>query len=203
MLIGIQNFNIKERLFMTRDVNPMSGSCKYSDLIATELRNYFGKFDSVIELGCGRGGNLTKYPEVKTIVGIDPNPINIKKAQKAVKNGQIILGDHTLLTKYDTNQFDVGYTCSVLDHMENFVSALHELCRICKNVMLLEPTIIGPSRQAKKSETNCWKISWYHDYAAWLKMKCLDFKSLYYPMYNTDSGKLFYQFIIYSEKYIG
>jgi ubiquinone/menaquinone biosynthesis C-methylase UbiE len=188
---------------MSRDVNPMPGSCKFSDLITIELRNYFGEFDSIIELGCGRGGNLTKYPEVKTLVGIDPNPINIKKAQKVVKNGQIILGDHTLLSKFDNNQFDVGFTCSVLDHMEDFIPALNDLCRVCKNIMLLEPTIKGPTRQAKKSETSCWKISWYHDYVAWLKMKGLDFRSLYFPMYKTDSGKLFWQFIIYSEKYIG
>jgi len=188
---------------MSRDVNPMPGSCRFSDLIAFGLHNNFGKFDSVIELGCGRGGNLTEYPEVKTVVGIDPNPINIEKAQKVVKNGQVILGDHTLLTKYNTNQFDVGYTCSVLDHMEDFIPALNELCRVCKNVMLLEPTITGPSKQAKKSETSCWKISWYHDYAAWLTLNDFNFKCLPYPMYKTNSGPLFHKYIINSKDYTG
>lgn len=187
---------------MSRDVNPMVGHCRYANIIHDEIVKEFGVPDSVIELGCGRGGNLHKFIETSACIGVDPNPDNIQAARDLP--GMMILSntDHSVLHNHEYNQFDVGYTCSVLDHMENFTEALSELCRVCKRLMLFEPVIEGESRQARPDETSCWTISWYHDLAAWLKKQPdITFKDTPYVLYKNDSGKKFHQFIINCEKY--
>ena len=182
---------------MTRDVNPMPGNCKFSKTITAEIHSNFDTTESIIELGCGCGGNLAELSSIAgKLVGIEPHPDNFQKAFKSVgENVTVIHGDHTQLESFGDNQFDVGFTCSVLDHMEDFRGALGELLRVCKNVMLFEPTM-SPGRQAREDETNCWQISWYHDYGAWLHDDGLEYFIKPFPLYSTSSGKLFHQIII-------
>lgn len=189
---------------MTRDTNPMKGHCRFADIIHGEIMKHFGNPVKVIELGCGSGLNLSKFTSSVARVGIEPHPENYEKAKKLSKDATIINSDHNYLQRFSINQFDVGYTCSVLDHMENFIPALSDLCRVSKRVMLFEPVITGASRQALPSETSCWKISWYHDIEAWLKdQKGLTFTVTPKILYRTSSGLKFHQFIINSEGYAG
>jgi len=180
----------------------MNGSCKFADLVAFEVIKHFGLPKNVIELGCGCGKNLAKFSDVEVAIGIDPCLENVRRARKNCKGANIVLGSHSLLMNFNTNEFDVGYTCSVLDHMEDFRPAISELCRVCRKVMLFEPIIKGASRQAFPGETDCWKISWYHDIESWLKkQETIKFECFPKPMYKINSGQMFYQFIIDSEKY--
>ena len=181
----------------------MRGNCKYFDVIFNEIIKHFGFPETIVELGCGSGKNLAKFSCVKLAIGIDPLLENILKAQRIKGNFQFILGDHEYLKHFETNQFEVGFTCSVLDHIEDFRSALNEMCRICQNVILFEPIIKGQSRQAKQCETNCWKTSWYHDYSSWLVKVGLEFSCKSYLLYSKNSGPYFHQIVIDSKNYLG
>lgn len=189
---------------MSRDTNPMVGHCRFADEISSQILEHFGKPSKIIELGCGRGGNLAKFIDSVVRVGVEPHEGNATKAKESLKGARIINKDHRYLSRFSVNQFDVGYTCSVLDHMENFEFALSDLCRISKRVMLFEPVIKGKSRQATPKETNCWRISWYHDLEAWLnKQSNIKFTCFPKILYESNSGLKFYQFIINSESYTG
>ena len=188
------------------DVNPMPGNCKYSKIISTEIRKHFGELERLIELGCGCGGNLAEFPNAEVLVGIDPLEYNVKAATAILHNynyprHHIVLGDHTFLKKFGDNNFDVGFTCSVLDHIENFGLALRELCRVSKKVMLFEPYIEGVERRALEVETSCWETTWYHNYHFALTSMGVEFERVPFPLYPTDSGPLFHQFVIDSEQY--
>jgi SAM-dependent methyltransferase len=190
---------------MTKDVNPMVGNCKYSKIIALEIRKHFGEPESLIELGCGRGGNLAEFPEATPLVGIDPLSDNVEVARKLNLRADmvvdIIMGDHFSLSNYMLNQFDIGFTCSVLDHIERFEQALKSMCLICRNIMLFEPITMGESRRAFERETSCWETTWYHNYHFVLGRMGLEFKCHPYQLYSTNSGPRFHQFIIKTENY--
>lgn len=192
---------------MSRDVNPMPSTCKFSGLIKDEIKKHFGNPKTVIELGCGLGGNLFQFwnDETEMLVGVEPHHGNIHTARLLkpdVLKCLIYEGSHLLLSMFTTNQFEVGFTCSVLDHMEDFHPALIDLCRISKKVMLFEPIKGGPSRQAEESETNCWKTTWYHDYELWLKEEMKAYYTiLHRPLYSDNSGPYFHQIIIDSENF--
>lgn len=183
---------------MPRDVNPMVSKCKFADLIHSEVTKHFGSPKRILELGCGSGGNLSRFAD-SVCVGIDPCAKNIELADK--DGPRIVLGDHTDLIKYETNEFDVGFTCSVLDHIENFGPALTELCRVCKRLLLFEPIISGQSRQALKSETGFWNITWYHNYSHWLLGLGLKHDITHFPLYEKNSGPLYHKILIDSKSY--
>ncbi len=160
--------------------HPMIGECGFADVIFKKASRYSPK--SIIELGCGNGGNLAKFSCEKK-VGIDP----------CEENNPMILGDHTYLENYSINEFDLGFTCSVLDHIEDWERALSDMMRICKDVMLIEP-YVGKERQAKKKETFRWKETWYHDYVSFLEGFKYEVEK--YPLYKNNSGKFFHIFYI-------
>lgn len=181
-----------------RDVNPMVSRCRFADVIHKEITKHFGVPKSILELGCGCAGNLSKFTD-SYCVGIDPCDKNIDLAKKSKTD--IIHGDHTYLTNYKTNEFDVGLTCSVLDHIENFGSALTELCRVCKRLILFEPMIEGQPRQALKSETGFWNITWYHNYRLWLSGLKLNHTITHFPLYEKNSGPRYHKIVIDSKDY--
>lgn len=176
----------------------MVSRCTFADLIHSEITKHFGEPENILELGCGCGGNLDKFPN-SNCVGIDPCKKNIELATGS--SSQIILGNHTDLTKFKTNKFDVGLTCSVLDHIENFEPALTELCRVCKKLILFEPIINEQPRQALKSETGFWSITWYHNYSLWLSGLGLKNEITHFPLYKKNSGPLYHKIIVDSEDY--
>jgi len=48
----------------------MVGLCKFSDVVASGVREVCGEPTSILELGCGPGGNLAKFPK-SSCLGID------------------------------------------------------------------------------------------------------------------------------------
>jgi len=183
------------------DVNPMVGNCKYAKLIASEIRKHFGAPKSIVELGCGCGKNLAEFSDAIFTLGIDPLLSNVRTALASITRGNIILGNHDVLNGFADGMYDVGFTCSVLDHIENFETALRGLCRVSRKVMLFEPYINGVDRKALETETSCWKTTWYHNYEFILNAMEVPYDTISYPLYSTDSGPLFHQFIIDSEQY--
>ncbi len=187
------------KMIMSRDVNPMVGGYLFSEEIYKDVIDNFGQPLSILELGCGPGGNLAKFEQAYR-VGIDPLPENVNRAKKAMV-GEVILGDHRNLKQFQDNQFDVGITCSVLDHIENFQVALVELVRVCKNLLLIEPVKDGQPRQAMPDETKFWKTTWYHDYKKLLVGLGLKFSETKSPLRKTNSGPFYRTYAVKCEMY--
>jgi len=181
-------------------IHGMVTRCKHSELIFRSIRSKFGLPQSVVELGCGDGGNLARFGPKTFSVGIEPFKLNFDRAGKVVSSGRVIRGDHRSLVKFNSNQFDVGFTCSVLDHIENFEPALLQLLRIARNLFLLEPYIPGVQRKSTKGETRYWKTTWYHDYVRILKeiseKGFISYEVTSHPLYPRNSGPLYHKFFI-------
>ena len=173
-----------------RNVNRMHGLCNFSHIVYEKVIEKIGYPDSIIELGCGNGGNLEKFNLSNKRIGIDPKFKNIKKALFRDINCQFIHGNHNVLKNFKVNDFDLAFTVSVLDHIEDFTVALSDMLIISKNTILFEPYIKGTHRQANKYETKWWKISWYHDYEKYLKNHNYTIEP--FPLYNGNSGRLFH-----------
>jgi len=173
-----------------RNVNRMHGHCNFSHKVYEKITQKIGYPNSIIELGCGNGGNLGKFNLSDKRIGIDPEKENIKNAVFRGIDCQFIYGDHNVLKNFKVNDFDLALTVSVLDHIEDFKVALLDMILISKNVILFEPYIKNTHRQANKYETKWWEITWYHDYEKYLKDS--DYTIEPYPLYNEGSGKLYH-----------
>ena len=102
-----------------------------------DLKNEILKFspNSVFEFGCGTGKNLKLFEKNIKTFGIDISEKAIKMANQNMINA--ICADEKYLTKVEN--FDVVFTCSVLDHIENIDEIIQHFIRITnKAVILLE-----------------------------------------------------------------
>lgn len=170
----------------------MPGGCGYSQKLYDAVIDKCGEQDSIIELGCGNGGNLSKFEGWES-VGIDPLADNIALARSRKLDAKFIKGNHNHLKKYKDKRFDVGVTLSVLNHIENVKPVLSDLKRICKNLVLIEPYIRGENRQAKRGEIKLWEVTWFHDYDKLIGDNSEHAYSIEpYPLYKTNCGPLYH-----------
>lgn len=181
---------------MTKDINCMSGRCRFASKIYSDIIKHYGQPQSIIELGCGNGLNLSKFSTTIRRVGIDPFEPNIVAAKKNCPDCEIFLDCHLKLNDFADKEFDVGFTCSVLNHIENYEMAMDQLIRVCKFLYLLEPTIPGENRQALASETSSPLDTWYFDYENTLKRKSISFRVEKAPLYKENSGPLYHAFYV-------
>jgi len=173
-----------------KNVNKMYGYCNFSHIVYEKVIEKCNYPNSIIELGCGNGGNLGKFTETNIRIGIDPKKENIESALHRDIDCQFIWGDHGILENYKWNTFDLGLTVSVLDHIEDYKIALSSMLYIAKEIILIEPYIKGVERRAFKNETRWWKITWYHDYEKFLENISYTIESC--PLYDIGSGKLYH-----------
>ncbi len=108
------------------------------------------KPNSVFELGCGTGKNLKELDPIVTC-GLDLSPQNITIAHYKNERQFVIIGDESHLGHLAN--FDVAFTCSVLDHIEYITPIITELKRIAPIVFLAEADCHAPD-----------KFYWAHDY---------------------------------------
>jgi len=181
---------------MIKDINPMAGHCRYSSIIYETVIKKCGNVNSILELGCGNGLNLKKFTNVPTKVGIDPLKGNVLAAIENNPLSKILLNSHLYLSNFRDREFDVGITCSVLNHIERFEIALNELIRVCKKLVLIEPMIEGENRQANSSETTGWGETWYFDYRKILTNKGKVFTIEKTPLYIKNSGPLYHTIFV-------
>lgn len=177
------------------NVNPMPGGCGFSEIIYKETLKFCGNPRSIIELGCGNGGNLAQFTKATHTVGIDPYLPNVKQASK--KASLVIEGSHEVLKLFKAKEFDVGITLSVLNHIaevETIIWILRQLFRICKKLVLIEPYIEGVERQFERGEVKAYKNTWLHDYKKILTdaFAGLDLSITPYPLYATNSGPYYH-----------
>lgn len=104
-------------------------SLKLAELIKLEKPN------SVFEFGCGTGKNLKLLDPIVTC-GLDVSPQNVTVAHYRNERSFAIIGDETNLGHLAN--FDVAFTCSVLDHIEDINRIIKELKRIAPVIFLAE-----------------------------------------------------------------
>jgi 2-polyprenyl-3-methyl-5-hydroxy-6-metoxy-1,4-benzoquinol methylase len=110
-----------------------------------KLIEWVKSFDpiSVLEFGCGTGKNLALLPARITRVGIDISPANVKIAVDKHKLCAY-WADESILGHLAN--FDVCFTCSVLDHIEDAFPVIQELKRIANKAVIIAETndVVGP-----------------------------------------------------------
>jgi SAM-dependent methyltransferase len=103
---------------------------KLEELIRAENPN------SVFEFGCGTGKNLRLLDPQIVTCGMDVSPQNIIASHYRNQRTFAIIGDEYNLGHLAN--FDVAFTCSVLDHIEDIDRIIFELKRIAPIVFLAE-----------------------------------------------------------------
>lgn len=106
---------------------------------------------SVLEVGCGPGGNLVellkRHP--RRLVGCDVAPAMVEAARDEAgrKGAEVVLIDGESLP-FDDKEFDVTFTATVLMHnpADRMVKMVDEMCRITSsNLYLIEDTFPPPA----------------------------------------------------------
>lgn len=94
----------------------------------------------VFEFGCGNG-KILKLLKEKYILDCEVSGCDI--SENAIELGKswglnIWLGDENELTKFKDKEFDVLFTCSVLDHIEDIEKIIKEFKRVSKSQVIAE-----------------------------------------------------------------
>lgn len=85
---------------------------------------------TVLEIGCGTGGNMRFFkPLCNRVVGVDSNPVAIENAQKTT-NAELILGDFRDLLTTRNHEFEVILLLDVLEHVVDDASFLSDLAHL-------------------------------------------------------------------------
>lgn len=114
-----------------------------SERLVEEIINF--KPVHVLEFGCGSGKNLRLLQDKGICAtGIDISFMNIIRAHARNEIKNIVYGNETHL-RHLCN-FDVVFTCSVLDHIEQAAPVIQELKRIANKAVILAETVdvVGP-----------------------------------------------------------
>jgi ubiquinone/menaquinone biosynthesis C-methylase UbiE len=113
------------------------GSATYEDAVAERKRKLFGDLHgNVLELGPGRGVNLSYYPKDIHWIGIEPNPFNHPNIKKAAERSGIVqievrrLDGHKL--EASDNSIDAVVSTLVLCTVPDQEATLAEILRVLK-----------------------------------------------------------------------
>ena len=103
------------------------------------------KPQSVLEFGCGPGKHLVELSSsgIAKLSGIDISPKAVEVAKK--KGLDVSEGTENSLKSIESNSYDIVFTCSVLDHIENIEDLVSDLSRIAKTAVIVAETndVIG------------------------------------------------------------
>lgn len=135
----------------------------------------------VFEFGCGTGKNLAllKRKQISwaradlVTVGMDVSLTNVLCAHLMNEEPCVILGDENYL-RHLAN-FDVVFTCSVIDHIERPEAVVEELKRIANRCVFL----------AEAEYHNPEQYYWRHDYVA------MGFQQAEYAAYIGEDGHIY------------
>lgn len=98
------------------------------------------KIDSVLEAGCGEG-ELTnfvnnKYPDLEKLSGIELETVTVHEANKRFPHLDIKQGSIYELP-FENDSFDLVIACEVLEHLDDPLAALDEICRVSSKYILV------------------------------------------------------------------
>lgn len=91
----------------------------------------------ILEGGCGSGLTYEHLPDKMKphYVGLDATQDFVDVCNKRYPKGEFILGDLRAL-KFPDNSFDIGVTCTVLQHILEWKKAARELIRVSKRYIV-------------------------------------------------------------------
>lgn len=97
---------------------------------------------SVFEFGCGSGKNLIALDCV--VCGLDISLVNVLTAHLNNNLPFVVVGDETHLGHF--RNFDVSFTCSVLDHILDIDKIIDDLKAMTNYAVVLAETndVVGP-----------------------------------------------------------
>jgi len=101
-------------------------------LVASLVNRYGnnGTTESILEIGCGTGATMKELEGRGLVVGMDISPLALGRCvEKGIDT--VCAADGALLP-YRDEQFDVVISIDVLEHIDDDVSALQEIRRVCK-----------------------------------------------------------------------
>ena len=101
-------------------------------LVASLVNRYGnnGSTESILEIGCGSGATIKELEGRGLVVGMDISPLALGRCvEKGIDT--VCAADGALLP-YRDEQFDVVISIDVLEHIDDDVSALQEIKRVCK-----------------------------------------------------------------------
>jgi len=107
-IVKFVNF-LKERYFL--------------NIVHRYLRN-FKQNTKILEVGCGNGNLIEKFPRNK-VIGIDFSSIAIKKAKMKKGEFPLIMGDVFKLN-FDNNSFDLVFSNGLVEH---YIDRVEEIIR--------------------------------------------------------------------------
>jgi SAM-dependent methyltransferase len=93
---------------------------------------------NILSVGCGPGVFLREiaqlYPHIE-VVGVDKSAIRVQQAEQrfqGLSNARGIVGDAMELP-FESDQFDLVFCRFLLEYLPDKVSAVREMCRVCRN----------------------------------------------------------------------
>lgn len=106
------------------------------------------EFSSVLDAGCGNGVNmrffLDRFPAISRIAGFDISDVALKSAEKKCPDADLA---HLDIQKERLDaQFDLVYSCDVLEHIPDDVAALGNLYAMTGRYLLVS-TLQGRMRK--------------------------------------------------------
>lgn len=100
----------------------------------------FPKSAKVLDFGCGSGRTLKMFRSLgyENSAGVDVSPNSMKLCEK---NG-FVVGKDVFLTKeegtnFKDKEFDLVFADGVLEHFEDFMPIVKEMCRLSKKYILI------------------------------------------------------------------
>lgn len=112
------------------------------------------EYQRIFEFGCGTGKNLAPLHALQKVTfGLDISPLNVMASHFTNGLPYVMLGDEYFLGHL--YKFDLAFTVSVLDHIEDVESIINNLKRMSQTVILAESDHHDPSI-----------YYWNHDYKA-------------------------------------
>lgn len=103
------------------------------------------KTDKVLTLGEGTGGFFTrKYLYKKNILACDLSKNYLKQLKKNFPDVKTKVIDLEEKLPFKDNEFDIGFSNAVIEHLENQEQFASEVQRVCKNYFISCPNKMFP-----------------------------------------------------------
>jgi SAM-dependent methyltransferase len=128
--------------------------------------------ESVLEFGCNAGRNLNLLRDLlpkASLVGVDLNALGIADGQQ-LYGLDLRVGDEDTVSRFATDEFDVTFTLSVLDHFPDITAVSTELTRITRRYLVLLEIAGDESGKATKmvgadgKQIAGYPFTYFHDY---------------------------------------
>lgn len=113
------------------------------------------KFSSVVDFGAGCGALAQYLPPECTYLGIEANPSAVATAKQLDRN--VILGN-ILHSEIADNSYDLCTMIEVLEHIDDYPTAIAEARRVCRSHLFLTVPNIGVLPDTSEFQMVPWHL---------------------------------------------